>query len=690
MSLRYSLLVVFISLVLIPACKTKQAPLTGPVAYDLKEYNASAEMLQKDFSTEHDPTRKREIAYQIAESYRHYGNVSTAADWYRKAADLGDDHSLYMLGRMQMMAEQYDEAQKTFEKYGQRDAVSKSLAIAQLRNIKNALEWKKNVIRTQITGLSYLNTPQNDWSPILYKGRIVIASDREDATGSIPDAWTGGKPGDLYISDLDPRAHADKFSTAIDTKDDEGSCTFTKDGNEMYFTRCGVFDNDDNKNRPTGNAYCHIYYSRQNNGTWSEPELIHLFDDTVNVREPALSRDGKILFVSSDLRAGFGGRDLYYFTKTDSGWAGPHNAGNAVNTSGDECFPWLDDRNNLYFASNGLPGMGGFDIFKAVKGKTVWKEATNLRAPINSGADDFGLVIEKYKPKDINDTILFAGYFASSRPGGKGGDDIYYFQDRWVNYFTLKGKTLAKQYENPEDPDSKMLGILPLPGVRVELKDPVTDSVIASALSDKGGNYTFSLESERDYKLTGSKYDYFNKNESLTTKGKRHQDSVYITLHQDLELDKIFKTKMIVIPNIYYDYDKATLRPESKVVLDSVLSFFKDNKDLTIEIGSHTDSRGSDAYNLKLSQARAQSVVDYLVEKGINRDRLIATGYGETKLVNKCANGVPCTEEEHVLNRRTTFRIVGSKQPIESVEPADVPVESEPAQDSIPTIPDKK
>jgi peptidoglycan-associated lipoprotein len=145
---------------------------------------------------------------------------------------------------------------------------------------------------------------------------------------------------------------------------------------------------------------------------------------------------------------------------------------------------------------------------------------------------------------------------------------------------------------------------------------------------------------------------------------------------------------MIVIPNIYYDYDKATLRPESKVILDSVLSFFKDNKDLVIEIGSHTDSRGSDAYNLKLSQARAQSVVDYLVEKGIAKERLIATGYGETKLVNKCANGVDCTEEEHVRNRRTTFRIAGSHQQIESVEPADVPVESEP--ETAPAVPEKK
>ncbi|MCW3125961.1 MAG: hypothetical protein JWO03_1619 [Bacteroidetes bacterium] len=680
---------VIISLALLLAgCKAPQMALDGQTAYNLKEYTVSTELLQKEFSAEKDPQKKKEKAWEIAESYRHYNNITAASEWYKKGADLGDVQALYKLGKMQMMNEQYEEANKTFDKYSGIDNTSHALGIREQRNIKNALDWKKEIGRTQVTNLSSINTPQSDFCPILYKGRLVFSSSRDDATGDMKNIWTGEKSADIYISDLTAGAKADKFSPAIDSKDYEGTCTFSKDGNEMYFTRCGVFDNDDNKNKPTANAFCHIYYSRFNNGAWSDPENIKLFADTINVGHPALSKDGKILFVSSDIKAGFGGKDLYYFTKTDSGWSGASNAGSAINTSGDEMFPWLDDRNNLYFASDGLPGMGGLDIFKAVKGKTVWKEATNLRSPINSGGDDYGLIVDKYKPHDVNDSVLFSGYLTSTRPGGKGEDDIYRFEEKWLNFFTLKGKTLAKKYEDPENPDSKMTGIFPLPGVRVELKDPRTDSVIGSVLSDKGGNYTFKLESETDYKVTGSKYDYFNKNEMVTTKGKRSQDSMNIIIRQDIELEKIFKQKMIVIPNIYYDYDKASLRPESKVILDSVLSFFKDNKDLVIEIGSHTDSRGSDAYNLKLSQARAQSVVDYLVEKGIARERLIATGYGETKLVNKCANGVECTEEEHVRNRRTTFRIAGSHQQIESVEPADVPVESEP--DTVPPGPEKK
>jgi len=394
----------------------------------------------------------------------------------------------------------------------------------------------------------------------------------------------------------------------------------------------------------------------------------------VNVGQPALSRDGKLLFVSSDNPSGFGGHDLYYFTKTDSGWSPPNNAGTYINTKGDEMFPWLDDKNNLYFASNGLPGMGGLDIFKAVKSKTLWKDPENLKSPINSGADDFGYIITKYSPEDINDSILSAGYFSSSRPGGKGEDDIYRFEEKWANYFVLKGKVLTKKYEDPENPESRLLGIEPVPGAKVELKNPLTDEVIATKNCDKNGNYSFRLESETNYKLSAGQAGFLNKNESTSTKGLRNQDSTYITVNKDIELDKIFTKALIVIPNIYYDYKKSTLRPESEAVLDSILVFFKDNKDLTIEIGSHTDSRGDDKYNLKLSQERAKSVVDYLVSKGIEEDRLVAVGYGKTRLVNQCATGVKCTEEEHQKNRRTTFRIIGSKQKIESVEPENIPV----------------
>ena len=319
------------------------------------------------------------------------------------------------------------------------DAVSKQLAQREIKNIQNAQEWKQSFSKFKVSNMSNLNTPQSDFSPVLYKGKLVFSSSRNEATGDMKNAWTGEKSADLFTTD--PRNIAvSKLSDSIDTKDYEGTCTFSKDGNELYFTRCKAIDETDKKNKPTGNEFCHIYYSRLAGGVWSDPDMVKLMADTVNVGHPALSRDGKILFVSSDLKAGFGGKDLYYFTKTDSGWSEPNNAGNYVNTAGDEMFPWLDDRNNLYFASNGLPGMGGLDIFKAVKGKTLWKDPSNLRSPINSGADDYGYIIDKSKPNNADDSILSSGYFTSARPGGKGEDDIYRYEEKWANFFTLRGK----------------------------------------------------------------------------------------------------------------------------------------------------------------------------------------------------------------------------------------------------------
>ncbi|MFN8277761.1 MAG: OmpA family protein [Chitinophagales bacterium] len=658
-------------------CKTASLTRSGQQSYDLKEYHTAAASLQKEFSQAKDATARRQLALTIADAYRKFNDVGNAAIWYKKAIEDGEEQAWLLLGKMQMMSDDDSAAIQSFNRFGAIDASSKLLAQREIRNAQNALQWRQAFTRFEVQPVQEVNTPKSDYAPVVFRNGIVFSSSNDNATGNFVNEWTGEKQADLYYSEKQNNRLSTpaNFSSILNTAAYEGTCSFSKDGNEIYFTRCQGVDETDKKAKDLKNQFCHVYYSKFANGGWADAEPLNLFPDTVNVGQPALSRDGKTLYVSSDMRAGFGGHDLYYFTKTDSGWAGPANAGNVVNSAGDEMYPWLDDRGNLYFASNGLPGMGGLDIFKAIRSKSGWKEAVNLRAPINSGGDDFGYCIEKYKPLHEDDSILTAGYFSSSRVGGKGKDDIYHFEEKWRNIFQLKGKVLTKQFEDPSNPDSKVLGLQPVKAARVELKVPSTDAVIASVLTDGGGNFSFPLEKETDYKLTANGYGYFAKSETASTRGKRNQDSTLITIYKEIELDKIFPKREIVIPNIYYDYDKATLRDESKVVLDSILVFFNENKDLTIELGSHTDSRGSDAYNLKLSQARAQSAVDYLISKGVAQDRLVAVGYGETKPVNNCINGAKCTEEEFQKNRRTTFRITGSKQKIESVEPENITVD---------------
>jgi outer membrane protein OmpA-like peptidoglycan-associated protein len=669
--------IVFLALISAASCKTIPFKVNnGTTAVDLKLYNQSIGFLMSEFQSERDPLKQREKAYEIAESYRRFHDLANAEKWYAKALDLGyGDRALFMEGLMQKQQEKYDSAIATFQHY-QHAAGNGYEGRRQEMQCQEAIDWKKAFSKIQLTNLEAINTAANDYDLAPYKpNQYVFSSSRDEATGSNRDGWTGEKFTDLFITQKKGNTFTApvNFGPPINTQDHESSATFSKDLKEMYFVRC-----KDDQLRT--NQYCHIYYSAFNNEHWSEPVKLDLFPDTANVFDPFLSNDGKVLLVASDASGGFGGTDIYRINKVDTGWGAPINLTGTINTPGNERSPWLDARGNLYFSSDGWPGMGGLDIFKAVKLKTGYREPSNLKAPFNSGGDDFAFRIDKYKPSNADDTVLYAGYFSSNRAGGKGAYDMYRFEEKWINFFVLRGKVVEKNYQNPEDPDSPVMGLKNLPKAKVDLKTADGSRIIASVTTDTGGNFAFRLNAETDYKLTATKSNYFTNNAYATTKGKRNQDSTIITVYAQIELEKIFPQKLLVIPNIYYDYDKATLRPESKLVLDSILIFFKENPDLKIELGSHTDSRGSDAYNNKLSQERAQSAVDYLIEKGIPPERLVAKGYGKTMLVNNCTTGVPCSEEEHQKNRRTTFKVISAKLNLESIQPADIHVVPKPEE----------
>lgn len=661
----------YISLLFLFIASCKTVPFTikdGKTAREFLLYDQSIGFLTKEFNAEHDPIKQQKIAYQLGDSYRMINDYANAEKWYKQSIDLnGSAQWLYQLGMMQKQQEKYDEAYQTFDKY-QRLSEGGFEGRKQANQCKDAIEWKKNFTKYFVTNLSAINSPSSDYELEPYKSnQYVFTSSRDEAKGTDHDGWTGEKFSDLFMTEKGDKGFTSPsdFAAPVNSAAHESSATFSKDFKEMYFVRCTA-------DPQHSNQYCHLYYSANNNEHWSEPVKMDFFADSFNVYDPYLSKDGKLLLVAADA-PGFGATDIFLFTKADSGWNAPQNLGGSINTPNNERFPWLDDRGNLYFSSNGLPGMGGLDIFRAAHLKNGFKEPVNLKAPINSGADDFAYRIEKYKPVNSDDTVLFAGYLSSNRKGGKGSDDIYRFEERWVNVFALRGTAYENVYENPADGDSKITGKKTLSRVKIELKK--TDgTVVGTTATDTAGRFQFRIEGETDYKYLASKNGYFSASNTVSALHK-NQDSTLIVTYTEVTLNKIFPQKMLVIPNIYYDYDKATLRPESKLVLDSIMIFFKENPDLTIELGSHTDSRGSDAYNLKLSQARAQSAVDYLISKGIPTDRLQAKGYGETKLVNNCSNGANCTEEEHQKNRRTTFRVASEKLNLESIEPENIIVD---------------
>ncbi len=309
--------------------------------------------------------------------------------------------------------------------------------------------------------------------------------------------------------------------------------------------------------------------------------------------------------------------------------------------------------------------MGGFDLFKCLKdGKNKWVKPEQLPYPINSPADDFSILLE---PLDENEkvAIYMKGYFASARPGGLGSDDLYYFEKRKAPpHYLLTVTVRTPQYADSSNPESPVLDTIPLQGARILLYEISEQgkNLLDTLRSDENGKAEASLNANRDYEIfitAGPRF--FNVNKTFSTKSFPHLPGEEYRINIPVTLERIFKEKEIVIPNIYYDFNDWHIRPDAAAVLDTTIyQLLINNPGLVIELGSHTDSRGSDAYNLELSQKRAQAVVDYLVAKGIDPKRLIAKGYGETQLVNHCSNGVECTEEEHQQNRRTTFRVLES------------------------------
>lgn len=638
------------------SCKAVFRLESGQQAMELNRFSVATEMLKTAYEKENNPSEKRKLAEQTGDAFQSQALYEPARDWYRKSLDMGSSLPVkFKYGLMQKACEQYEEAFRTFTTY-QTEAAGGFEGKKQAEQCREAIEWKKNPSRWRVSPLTSCNSSGSDYGIMPLNQLWMFVSERPSGAGAVRNEWNGQLQTNLWVWS---GSSIDSFPIPIHSAAAEGKACMSPDGNELLFTRCSIND--------TRHEACDIMISRKEGETWSIPERLELMDDSINVGDPFITRDGKQLYFSARAPGGFGQTDLYVCDRNVGGWGVPKNLGTSINTLYSERFPFVDEKGQLYFASDGWPGMGGLDIFKSTKTGKGWSSPQNLRYPINSGADDFGWVTYLYKSHRESDTILRAGYFSSNRPGGRGSDDLYRAEEIWRNTFQLNGLIVQKKYADTTKPESLLAGLMPLAKARIEIR-LVGDTARTVLWSDAVGKFSCPLQEEADYQIAVSRNGYFSGSAAVSTRGMKNRDSTLISLYTEVELERIFPQREIVIPNIYYDYDKTSLRPESMVVLDSLFGFFLQNPDLTIEIGSHTDSRGSDAYNAKLSQGRAQSVVDYLIAKGLPPNRLQAKGYGESKLTNRCANGVNCTEEEHQLNRRTTFRVVSQDFILESVE----------------------
>ena len=621
-------------------------------SYNAGEYFDAIDQFKNAYSKtkKADKNSRTELVFMIAECYRMTNDPKNAETWYKmaiKSAYSKPDAQFWFAESLKKNGK-YPAAIDEFKKYKQ-IAPSDARADQEIRACELAIEWLKNPEAYKIEELKDLNSKESDFSPAYGRddfGLIYFTSSRDGASGNKTHGATGQNYTDIFESRIDKKS---KWSTpvpvaVINSEFEDGTPSFSSDYNELYFTRCEA-----GKREKKG---CIIMYTKKSGDSWAVPKNIGILSDSVVAAHPALSPDGLTLYFVSDIAGGFGKKDIWKVTKEKGGgtWSKPVNLGPDINTPGDELFPYVREDGTLYFSSDGLIGMGGLDIFKAKPQPDGSWAVQNMKPPINSFADDFGIAFENGNER---------GIFSSTRKG-KGNDDLYSFELPPLK-FNVTG--LVKDEKTGTPITSSLVQLIASDGSNLQ------------AETGTGGDFKFALKANVDYIFLASKRGYLNGKEKETTKGQEKSREFMVTIL----LTAI--DKPIELPNILYDFGKWDLRPESMVSLDKLVETLLDNPNVTIELMSHTDSRDTEEYNLTLSQKRAQVVVQYLIDKGIEPDRLLAKGYGEStpkivdaviaaqnpflkigttlseQYINSLSND-ELKEIAHQINRRTEFKVL--------------------------------
>ncbi|HKK69310.1 MAG TPA: OmpA family protein, partial [Bacteroidales bacterium] len=528
------------------------------------------------------------------------------------------------------------------------------------------LSWTEAEPEYIITNEEAFNSSNSDFGLIQFEDGFLITSDRipENAKAgkNATYEWTGNPYLKIYSLETDASGTVERMSVIPELNHDyhNGPAYFDAKTNTLYFTQTRLVKQKVKTKNPDPTAWFNegssiytnrleIYTAEYADGNWKNISgFEHNNAASYSTGHPVLSPDGNTLYFVSDMAGGYGESDIYYSEKQETGeWGEPQNLGSTINTAGKELFPAFDSEGQLYFASDGHPGMGGLDLFESSGSKGNWSNPENLKFPINSPKDDFAIHFTE---------AGIMGFLASNRYGGQGNDDIYSFVYSPPAPTPTELVLAVTSSEKLNDGSMQSL-----PGINVQYQLIGSDEE-NSVPETSPGVYHTSVNCNESYRVTGTNPDYFSRAKEITTKCKTLNDTVFV----DLVFEKIVIDKPIVIENIYYDYNKWNIREDAAVELDEIVRLLKDNPQIIIELGSHTDSRGTKKYNENLSQRRAESAVEYIISQGISQERITAKGYGEYQLVNACSDGVQCTEEEHQKNRRTEFKVIGlnAKQPV--------------------------
>ncbi|WP_347343871.1 OmpA family protein [Flavobacterium sp. LC2016-01] len=609
------------------------------------------------------------IVQRLGNSYYFIGELPSALQWYKELFAINEEQEpeyLYRYAQCLKASGNYRKADEVLEKFNLKAGSEKRASL--IREDKNYLEQiKLNSGRYEVADAG-INSPYSDYGSVIYDKRIVFTSARD--TGGIAKTsfkWTNKSFSKLYIADLMPDGSVSKpklFRKKQKSRFNESTPVFTKDGRTMYFTR-NNFTDGKRGSSDKQITLLKLYKSEYVNDAWEEAKELPFNSDQYSTAHPALSMDEKILYFASDMPGTLGQSDLFKVAINADGTFGqPQNLGPVINTEGRETFPFISAENELYFASDGRPGLGGLDIFvtKINADGTIDDDVQNVGEPVNSKQDDFAFTIDR---KNRN------GFFSSNRENGQGLDDVYRFTEtkRLVCEQDLMGTV--------SDAESNEV----LSNVSLTLFDENLNP-LSTITTDEKGNYIFpKIKCGKKYSIRASKSDYGIKDISTAVKKANGKTTM------DFTMQKIFKplaaktieikktavkpvklgpikigtdlAKLLHIPMNFFDLGKATIKKTSEPDLQKVVDILNQYPNIKLDIRSHTDSRSSAESNQILSDKRAQSTKDWLISKGIDAGRLTAKGYGETKLINRCADGVKCTEKEHQQNRRSEFIIVG-------------------------------
>ena len=618
------------------SCAADNAMRKGEKFLAIGEYHDAAEQFKKAYTKT--PTKERQLrgqrALKMAHCYRHISSTQKAISAYRNALRYNvatlDDRLDY--ARLLLKNGEYKRALTEFELLN--DSMPNNVLVRNgLLSAKMAPKWKEQGSDYTVKKMTEFNSRRADFCPVLAGDqwdRLYFSSTRNDALGDELSGITGAKPGDIFFSDKDDKGKWSKPQTiesGLNTEYDEGACCLSPDGSTMYLTQC--------LSDASYPRFAQIVTAQRSDASWGKTTPLLITNDTLSsYAHPAVSPDGEWLYFVSDMPGGKGGLDIWRMRLTANGPVGVENLGEPINTPGDEMFPTFRPNGDFYFSSDGHPGFGGLDIFIATVGEDGKYHLSHPGYPLNSQGDDFGMTFQGQ---------LNQGFFSSNRGDGRGWDHIYSFYNPEIVQ-TIRGWIYEQDGYELTAGEARIVG---------------TDGTNLRLGVRGDGSFEYVVKPGVDYIILAMCDGFLNHKEEI------HVDSVKESKVYDLQFPLASISAPVLIDNIFYAFDKATLLPESKNALDSLILMLNENPNITIELSAHTDYRGAEAYNKKLSQKRAESVVKYLINHGIAADRLTAVGYGEEKpktIRRKVAERYPWLKENDVLTEEFILKLKPEQQ----------------------------